>query len=97
MLKTLRRIASTGIVSESSPDADAALRLRRDILANSDIGVMALNKDASGAGYNRVIGFDANFRFFRNFNINSQATKTFSPAGAVKAGELAHQRGNLTG
>ncbi len=31
MLKTLRRIASTGIVSEDPPDADAALRLRSDL------------------------------------------------------------------
>jgi len=31
MMKTLRRIASTGIVSEDSPDADAALRLRREL------------------------------------------------------------------
>lgn len=31
MLKTLRRIASTGVVSEDPPDADAALRLRSDL------------------------------------------------------------------
>jgi Ni,Fe-hydrogenase III small subunit len=31
MLKTLRRIASTGIVSEDSPGADAALRVRSDL------------------------------------------------------------------
>jgi len=31
VLKTLRRIASTGIVSEDSPGADTALRLRSDL------------------------------------------------------------------
>jgi hypothetical protein len=40
-----------------------ALRARRDILANSDIGVMFLNKEESGPSYNRVAGVDANFRF----------------------------------
>ena len=33
-----------------------ALRLRRDILANSDIGAMVLNKEEAGAHFNRVAG-----------------------------------------
>jgi len=41
-----------------------AIRLRRNILANSDVGLIFLNKDADGPRYNRVIGTDANFRFF---------------------------------
>ena len=40
-----------------------ALRLRRDILANSDIGAMLLNKEEGGPHFNRVAGVDANFRF----------------------------------
>jgi len=43
-----------------------AIRMRRNVLANSDIGVMLLNKEESGPRYNRVAGADANFRFFRN-------------------------------
>jgi hypothetical protein len=57
-----------------------ALRLRRDVLANSDVGVMLLNKEQSGSGYNRVVGADANFRFFQNLNVNAFAARTFSPA-----------------
>ena len=57
-----------------------ALRLRRDLLANSDIGLMVLNKDVSGAHYNRALGADANFRFFRDLTMNFAAAKTFSPA-----------------
>ena len=55
-----------------------ALRMRRDILTNSDIGVMLLNKDESGSHYNRVAGVDANFRF-GFLNVDGYAVKTFSP------------------
>jgi hypothetical protein len=60
-----------------------ALRLQRDVLAQSDIGVMLLNKDASGAHFNRVVGADANFRFFRNLDLNVAGAKTFSPESAI--------------
>ena len=63
-----------------SPSANfSALRLRRDILSQSDIGVMLLNKEVSGAHFNRVVGTDANFRFFQNLDVNLAGAKTFSP------------------
>jgi hypothetical protein len=55
-----------------------ALRLRRDILANSDIGAVLLNKDENGPRYNRVAGVDANFRF-GYLALNGYVAKTFSP------------------
>ena len=55
-----------------------ALRVRRDILANSDIGAVFLNKDEDGARYNRVTGVDANFRF-GFLALNGYVAKTFSP------------------
>ncbi|HXG86945.1 MAG TPA: DUF5916 domain-containing protein [Vicinamibacterales bacterium] len=55
-----------------------ALRVRRDILGNSDVGVMFLNKDA-GALYNRAAGLDGNFRFFRDLTVNLAVAKTESP------------------
>jgi hypothetical protein len=70
--------------SKGSPAANvSALRLRRNVLANSDIGVLVLSKDADGPGYNRVAGADANFRFFENLNLNAAAARTFSPAAVV--------------
>jgi hypothetical protein len=36
-----------------------SMRLQRAILANSDIGLILLNKNAAGDGYNRVGGIDA--------------------------------------
>ncbi len=72
-----------------------AVRVRRDLLANSDIGLMALNKDQSGAHYNRVVGADANLRFFRSLEINGFGAKTFSPPDAVggRGEDLAAQAG----
>ena len=69
-----------------------ALRVRRDILANSDIGVMFLNKEDDGPHYNRVAGVDANFRFgFLNAERATRA-KTFSPQRPI-----ARQRRGLRG
>jgi hypothetical protein len=58
-----------------------AVRLRRDILANSDVGVILLDKEESGPHYNRAAGFDANFRF-GYLNLNGYLAKSFSPQSA---------------
>jgi uncharacterized protein DUF5916/cellulose/xylan binding protein with CBM9 domain len=55
-----------------------ALRLRRDILSQSDIGAVLLNKDENGAHFNRVAGVDANFRF-GYLMLNGYVAKAFSP------------------
>ena len=68
----------------SSPATNfTALRLRRDILSNSDIGAIFLNKDASGAHFNRVAGADANFRFGTSLATYALVAKTFSPVEVV--------------
>jgi len=56
-----------------------ALRVRKDILANSDVGVMFLNKEPSGDDYNRALGGDANFRFFQDLTLNFAAAKSATP------------------
>jgi hypothetical protein len=56
-----------------------ALRLRRDLFSSSDIGVMLLNKETGGADYNRALGADANFRFFRDLTLNFAVAKTETP------------------
>jgi hypothetical protein len=56
-----------------------ALRLRRDILANSDIGVMFLNKDPKGSDHNRAFGADANFRFLGDLTANVALAKSDTP------------------
>jgi hypothetical protein len=67
----------------SSATNFTAVRLRRNVLANSDVGVMALNKDAGGPAFNRVLGADANFRFFESLDLNAAIAKSFSPVAVV--------------
>ena len=55
-----------------------ALRLRRNILANSDIGAIVLNKEQGGPLFNRIAGFDANFRF-GDLTLNTYLARSFSP------------------
>ena len=72
----------------ASPSTNfSAVRLRRDLFANSDVGVMVLNKDQQGAGYNRVLGGDANFRFLGDLTVNVAAATTVSPDAVVAAGK----------
>ncbi|MGE0812227.1 MAG: DUF5916 domain-containing protein [Vicinamibacterales bacterium] len=66
-------------LKDSASTNFSALRLRRDILASSDVGVMFLDKDRSGPGYNRALGADANFRFFGDLTFNFAAARTYSP------------------
>jgi hypothetical protein len=60
----------------------SALRFRRDVLANSDVGAVLLDKEVGGPAFNRLAGVDANFRF-GNLTMNGFAAKTFSPAASL--------------
>jgi len=53
-------------------------RVRRNVLANSDVGVMFMNV-ARAEGFNRIYGGDANFRFFQNLNLNAYVAKAAAP------------------
>ena len=62
----------------------SAVRIRRALLANSDVGVAMLNKQTAEGHYNRVFGADANFRFFQHLNLNAYVAKTLSPPEVTK-------------
>jgi len=53
-------------------------RLRRNVLANSDLGFMFMNMARPGA-FQRVYGGDANFRFFQNLNVHGYVAKVAAP------------------
>lgn len=57
------------------------LRMRRDVLSSSDIGAIVLSRQPSGGreDFNRVAGFDANFRFFKSLNVNAFAARSDTP------------------
>lgn len=56
-------------------------RIRRDVFSSSDIGAIVLSREPSGgtAGFNRVYGVDANFRFFRSLSINGFGARSSTP------------------
>ena len=58
----------------------AVTRVRRDILANSDLGVIFINRQSRQPNdHNRLWGADANFRFFGNLQFNTVFAKTQTP------------------
>jgi hypothetical protein len=84
-----------GVLSMQTDEVDAlpgtnytVVRARRDVLRNSDVGAIFMNRQSTAAGdYNRVAGADANFRFLRYLSWNSFFVKSDTP-GAT-GGELA--------
>jgi len=92
-------IGAMTIQTESAPgragDNYTVLRGRRDILTNSDVGAIVLSRQSSGTSgdFNRVVGGDANFRFFRAFSVNSFIAKSETPG--VSGGEVAG-KGSIT-
>jgi Domain of unknown function (DUF5916)/Carbohydrate family 9 binding domain-like len=62
----------------------SVLRLRRNLFAGSDVGVIAMSRQAtdSGRDYNRVAGADANFRLFGRVDWNSYAVRSATPGAA---------------
>ena len=57
-------------------------RVRRDILANSDVGAIVAVARAVGRArddFNRVAGVDANFRFFKSLSLNGFAARSDTP------------------
>lgn len=61
-----------------------AVKIKRDIFTNSNIGLMVLNKQSSSDVYSRAIGSDAFFAFTREFIINGFIAKSFSPIDQSK-------------
>ncbi len=59
----------------------SVLRLKRDILNRSSVGMMATNRSVArgGQGRNTVVGADATFAFFTNLAINTYWAKSDSP------------------
>ena len=68
-----------GLMTMQSKDEDGrpstnytVARVRRDLFRSSDVGAIILSREPNGdsGDFNRVVGVDTNFRFFRNLSIN---------------------------
>ena len=60
-------------ITDADPTNFSVLRLRRDILSRSDVGVIATYRTPAveGGGSNGLLGADANLAFFDNLRINA--------------------------
>ncbi len=62
---------------EETPSTNFSVaRVRRDILLNSDIGAIFVNKQVGSEEFNRTYGVDTNLNFFRYLDISSFLMKT---------------------
>ena len=65
-------------------------RLRRDILGNSEVGFLVVNKSENDGYFNRTYGADANFSFFNSLDLSTYVLNTDTPEseGSEMAGYL---------
>jgi hypothetical protein len=56
----------------------SVVRVKRDVLARSSIGVFATNREGGNGSYGRMAGVDQNFVFFRHLTINGVAAHSYS-------------------
>lgn len=54
------------------------MRLRRNILARSSVGMFTTNRQASGDDYNRVVGVDTNLALLRYLTVSGVAARSFT-------------------
>jgi RluA family pseudouridine synthase len=70
---TLGLMTMQGKTEEGRPSTNYTVaRVRRDLFRSSDVGAIILSREPNGdsADFNRVVGVDTNFRFFRNLSVN---------------------------
>jgi hypothetical protein len=64
-----------------------AIRVKRNVLANSTVGAIVLNSQNGISEYNRAVGFDAGFVLGRHVTLTGALGKTFSPGAGSRAPE----------
>ena len=65
---------------EQTPGSNyTVFRAKKNILARSNVGLFASNRQASGNDYNRVFGADANFTVFKNTDIQGFIGRSDTP------------------
>jgi hypothetical protein len=73
----------------------SVIRVRRDVLRRSSIGLLFTNRSVStiGSGGNRAYGIDGTFAFFQNLQINTYWARTDS--GGLSTQDSSSYRGQL--
>ncbi len=57
----------------------STFRIKHDLFKNSNIGLIAMNKQSSGKKYNRSFGIDGLFPITTSFNMGGSLAKTVTP------------------
>jgi hypothetical protein len=57
-----------------------ALRVKRNVLAQSNIGAIVLNREGGATSWNRTAGVDAGFVLGQHLTVSGMFAKTFSPS-----------------
>ena len=66
--------------SKDTPSTNfSVIRIRRDILQNSDVGGILVNKEEGSGQHNRTYGLDGNFNFLDHLDLTSFFLKTETP------------------
>ena len=69
----------TGRLDATPASNYLVFRAKRNVLARSNVGVFASNRQATSTDYNRVIGGDVNFTLFKNTDIQGFLAKSATP------------------
>src|SRR6185295_6181812 len=69
----------TGPLNAAPGSNYLVFRGKRNVLARSNIGVFASNRQATSPDYNRVVGADANFTIFKNTDLQGFLAKSSTP------------------
>ena len=66
--------------ARSAPGSNySVFRAKRNVLARSNVGIFASNRQSSGGDFNRVIGADANFTILKNTDIQGFVGRSVTP------------------
>jgi cellulose/xylan binding protein with CBM9 domain/uncharacterized protein DUF5916 len=65
---------------ETTPGSNyLVFRAKRNVLARSNVGLLASNRQATATDYNRVVGGDVNFTVFKNTDIQGFLARSSTP------------------
>ena len=70
--------AQTDELGDRPGDNFAVFRLKRDILARSNLGFFFTNRQAEGGDYNRVVGFDQNLTLLEHLQLTGLIGSSFT-------------------
>ncbi|TKJ40337.1 hypothetical protein CEE37_08400 [candidate division LCP-89 bacterium B3_LCP] len=72
-------IAARNLNEDEETEDFSVLRLKRDVLEKSEIGLLFTDKEDASGGYSRVWSADARFRFGDPWSTNLQVAQSYKP------------------